>query len=47
MSFLGLMVLPTEAVAFFQVMLTERKGVKGSRTVGMISALLSLKESHL
>lgn len=33
---------PSEAEAFFQVALSVRRGVKGSRIVGIMCALVSL-----
>lgn len=42
LAFLGLMSLPISADAFFQSAVMVRRGVKGSRTVGIMLALRSL-----
>lgn len=39
LAFLGLIVLPSSAVAFFQVAFRVRSGTKGSRMVGIMFAL--------
>ena len=43
LAFLGLMLFPRSAIAFFQATFRVRRGVKGSRTVGMMFAFSSLK----
>lgn len=43
LAFFGLIVFPTSAEAFFQLALRVRRGVKGSRMVGIMLAFSSLE----